>query len=51
MTQLSGVTTSVGGETTPGREKRGDYTSCLTRILLGKKLKKIHTVDLIGTNG
>jgi hypothetical protein len=23
----------------------------LTRILLGQKIKKIHTIDLVGTNG
>jgi hypothetical protein len=49
------VTTSARGEAAPGRGKSGDDASWtlvgLTRILLGQKMKKIHVMDSVSTNG
>jgi hypothetical protein len=50
MTRRGGVTTSVGGEATPGRGKREDDTSWTVANLTGSKMKKIHTVDSVATN-
>jgi hypothetical protein len=49
------VTTSARGEAAPGKGKSGDDASWtlvgLTRILLGQKIKKIHVMDSVSTNG
>jgi hypothetical protein len=47
MAQCDSVMTSTEGEATPRREKRGNV---LTRILLNKKIKKIHVVDSADIN-
>jgi hypothetical protein len=51
VTRLGGVTTSAEGEVAPGREKGGDNPSWADVILQGRKMKKIHVVDYVGTNG
>jgi hypothetical protein len=43
--------TLVGGEVTIRREKEGDNTSWTNTNLTGPKMKKIHVVDSVGTNG
>jgi hypothetical protein len=48
MAQCDSVMTSTEGEATPRREKRGN--NVLTRILLNKKIKKIHVVDSADIN-
>jgi hypothetical protein len=45
------VVTLDGGEVAPGRGKGGDDTSWLMPNLLGQKMKKIHTVNSVATNG
>jgi hypothetical protein len=42
---------STGEEAALGRGKRGDDASWVTRILLSRKMKKIHEVDLVASNG
>jgi hypothetical protein len=50
MIQCSVVTTSVGGDVTPVRGKEETMTVDLTRILLDRKIKKIHVVDSAASN-
>jgi hypothetical protein len=51
VTWRSGVTTSVGGEVAPGREKGEDDASWADANLTVLKMKKIHEVNSTGTNG
>jgi hypothetical protein len=51
VTRRGGVTTSAGGEEAPEREREETTSVGLTRILLGRKMKKIYAVDSAGTNG
>jgi hypothetical protein len=41
----------VREEAAPGRGNGGDMPVALTEILIDKKIKKIHTVNLAATNG
>jgi hypothetical protein len=43
--------TSTGGRRHQGGEREEATTVGLTQILLNKKIKKIHVVDLAVTNG
>jgi hypothetical protein len=54
------VTTSVGGEAAPGREKGGGDISWvdtnfigqkIKKNFIGQKIKKIHMIDSAGRNG
>jgi hypothetical protein len=51
LTQRGDSMTSVGGEVASGRAKGGDDTSWGDANLLGQKMKKIHAVDSVATNG
>jgi hypothetical protein len=51
VTQHSSVTTSARGNVAPGKGKEETTPVGLTRILLGQKMKKIHAVDSVATNG
>jgi hypothetical protein len=51
VTRCSGVMMSVGGEATPKKGKGRDDASWANRILVGRKMKKIHVVDSADTNG
>jgi hypothetical protein len=50
VTRCDGVTTSVGGEATPGREKRVDDASWTAANLTRQKKKKINAADLAAIN-
>jgi hypothetical protein len=45
------MTTSAGGDVTLGMRMEETMPVGLTRILLDRKIKKMHAVDLVGTNG
>jgi hypothetical protein len=49
--QCDSMITSAGGEAALKRGKGGDDAVGMMRILLGKKIKKINTVDSATTNG
>jgi hypothetical protein len=51
VTRRGSVVTSTGGEAAPGRESEETTSVGLTRILLGQKMKIIHVVDSVATNG
>jgi hypothetical protein len=51
VTHRDRVTMSVGGEATLGREREETMPVELTRILLGRKMKKLHAIDSAATNG
>jgi hypothetical protein len=51
MTQHGGVTTSAGGDGALGRKKEETTLVRLTQILLGQKIKKIHSIHSTVTNG
>jgi hypothetical protein len=51
VTRYSSVTTSAGGEAASGKEKGGDNVSWADANLTGLKMKKIHAVVLVATNG
>jgi hypothetical protein len=42
--------TSAGGEVTPERQMEETTLIGLTRILLGRKMKKIHVIDSVAIN-
>jgi hypothetical protein len=50
VTRRGGVTTSARGEMTPWRGKGRDDPSWPNANLTRPKMKKIHAVDLAGTN-
>jgi hypothetical protein len=51
VTWCSGVTTSVRGEVASGRRKGGDGVSWADANLTELKMKKMHTVASVATNG
>jgi hypothetical protein len=51
MTRYKGMTTSSRGEVTTRRENGGDDDSWANADLTGQKMKKIHAVNLAGTDG
>jgi hypothetical protein len=52
VTWCSSVTTSVGGDAVPRREKGGDDTSWAdVKSSLGRQIKKIHAIDSTAING
>jgi hypothetical protein len=51
VTRRDGVTTSIRGEATLGREKGVDDASWADVNLTGPKNEKNHVIDSIATNG
>jgi hypothetical protein len=51
VTLHGSVTTLVRGEATRGGEREETINIGLTRILLDRKIKKIHVVNSASTNG
>jgi hypothetical protein len=51
VTWCDGVTTSARGEVAPGRGKGVDDTNWAYADLTRKKMKKIHTVNSVASNG
>jgi hypothetical protein len=51
VTRHNDVVTSVGGEVTSRRRKRGDDVSWADANLSKPKMEKIHVVNSVATNG